>query len=429
MSFIYNIYKFLMKLKKKKNFRTIILNKSGFQNILSSKKNILKETPNFIPFSPFEYSKTKENMHSSLNIRNKQNKVKLVNYKMFFNYDTYDESKDEKLPKIYGMKTINNEIKIYNSIDRYPYNIKLINKKYINSHQKNKFNSFDNAEKKLKININSPRFIRLNKFFESNITNNATKSSKKIKYMNDKIPNNKGYKNYIYNRMKLSYNKNFDSSFIHNLNSDFMIKLIEKKNRIILNTAKQYEIENKDAELLKEEKDKIDDKNLGKVKIFNKIRNYLINQYKKYFIGKEAKEFFSKKENRVNFLDDIYLLPNFKNNLIKQTYDSNKLDQKNFIEKNTIRYLNIAKIKIQKNKDEKDTSGYINEQINEYALDDTDIELDKNYTDKYDLYDMEDYLTKKKFNQSEVSIFNEKNKYLFYNTFMKLHDNMIIKHH
>ena len=42
---------------------------------------------------------------------------------------------------------------------------------------------------------------------------------------------------------------------------------------------------------------------------------------------------------------------------------------------------------------------------------------------------MEDYLTKKKFNQSEVSIFNEKNKYLFYNTFMKLHDNMIIKHH
>ena len=128
-------------------------------------------------------------------------------------------------------------------------------------------------------------------------------------------------------------------------------------------------------------------------------------------------------------MDDIYLLPNFKNNLIKQTYDSNKLDQKNFIEKNTIRYLNIAKIKIQKNKDEKDTSGYINEQINEYALDDTDIELDKNYTDKYDLYDMEDYLTKKKFNQSEVSIFNEKNKYLFYNTFMKLHDNMIIKHH
>ena len=33
-------------------------------------------------------------MHSSLNIRNKQNKVKLVNYKMLFNYDTYDESKD-----------------------------------------------------------------------------------------------------------------------------------------------------------------------------------------------------------------------------------------------------------------------------------------------------------------------------------------------
>ena len=29
------------------------------------------------------------------------------------------------------------------------------------------------------------------------------------------------------------------------------------------------------AELLLEERDEVDDKNLGKVKIFNKIRNYL----------------------------------------------------------------------------------------------------------------------------------------------------------
>ena len=52
------------------------------------------------------------------------------------------------------------------------------------------------------------------------------------------------------------------------------------------------------------------------------------------------------------------------------------------------------------------------------------IELNKNYTEKYDLFDIEDYISKKKFNQSEVKRFNDTNKELFYNTFMKLHDKM-----
>ena len=56
-----------------------------------------------------------------------------------------------------------------------------------------------------------------------------------------------------------------------------------------------------------------------------------------------------------------------------------------------------------------------------------DIEFDKNYTEKYDLYDMEDYLTKKKINQSDVHIFNDKNKILFFTTFMKLHENIELK--
>ena len=48
-----------------------------------------------------------------------------------------------------------------------------------------------------------------------------------------------------------------------------------------------------------EEKDRVDDKNLGTIKMFKRVRNYLINQYRKYYIGKEAKEFFSKKEKSV----------------------------------------------------------------------------------------------------------------------------------
>ena len=71
----------------------------------------------------------------------------------------------------------------------------------------------------------------------------------------------------------------------------------------------------------------------------------------------------------------------------------------------------------------------INEEINKERVDLSRIELDKNYTEKFDLFDIEDYLTKKKINQSRVEIFNEKTKSFFYNTFLKIHDKMALKNH
>jgi len=108
--------------------------------------------------------------------------------------------------------------------------------------------------------------------------------------------------------------------------------------------------------------------------------------------------------------------------LIKYKSNDNKLYHINFIDHNTLRYLNIAKIKIQKNKDQRHTLEYIQEQIGEEKVDLSKIEIDKNYTEKFDLFEIEDYLAKKKFNQNEVKIFNDKTKFFFYNTFMKLHD-------
>ena len=113
--------------------------------------------------------------------------------------------------------------------------------------------------------------------------------------------------------------------------------------------------------------------------------------------------------------------------MVNSTLDIDKLANINYIEHNTLRNLNISRINIQKHKDYKNTKEYEKEMIEQKKMEGLDIEFDKNYTEKYDLYDMEDYLTKKKINQSEVKIFNDKNKILFYNTFMKLHDKIELK--
>ena len=181
---------------------------------------------------------------------------------------------------------------------------------------------------------------------------------------------------------------------------------------IILNIYKKYLNNKKIGEPKLEEKDEVDDKNLGKIKLFTRIRNYLINQNKEDVIGKETRIFYENKENRINFLDDINLIPHFKNNLVNSTLDIDKLANINYIEHNTLRNLNISRINIQKHKDYKNTKEYEKEMIEQKKMEGLDIEFDKNYTEKYDLYDMEDYLTKKKINQSEVKIFNDKNKIL-----------------
>ena len=430
--------------KRRKNFRAILLKESSVSQPFSPKKNLFlksqKMTLTSYTNSINSYSKTKENKNISCNlINNSKNAIQFSskNIQVLDNNDRYENSKEYQFPKIKNFTLTNyNENKMLKSLDysNYKSSIKRTesNKKFKLPFKKSLFKSFEAEQTKSNKKINE-KYIRLSKVFEKNskfnIFNfNTQKSSSKDKSIKFKLEQNKGYNNYIMNRLKSGYNKNFDSSFIHKINSDYMLKLIKKKDQFILNNAKKYKYANMSAELLLEERDEVDDKNLGKVKIFNKIRNYLINQYKEHMIGKEAKQFYSKKENIINFLYDINLLPNFKNNLIKQTYDSHKLDHKNFIEHNNLRYLNIAKIKIQKNKDIKNTLEYIQEQINEEEkVDLSKIELDKNYTEKYDLYDMEDYLTKKKINQSQVKIFDEKSKYYFYNTFMKIHDKIKVK--
>ena len=348
----------------------------------------------------------------------------------------YENSEGAHIPKInYLITRNNNENKAYNSIEFYNNlsQLKRIKnkKRDLFSIKKSIFNSsdFDKTRASKKIN---PKFIRLSSVFEKNFNNdlisiNTIKPCIKEKSFNNRIEIDKKYNDYINNRLKKNYNKNFDSSYVHKLNSDFMIEIIEKKSRNILNIYKKYLNNKKIGEPKLEEKDEVDDKNLGKIKLFTRIRNYLINQNKEDVIGKDTRIFYENKENRINFLDDINLIPHFKNNLVNSTLDIDKLANINYIEHNTLRNLNISRINIQKHKDYKNTKEYEKEMIEQKKMEGLDIEFDKNYTEKYDLYDMEDYLTKKKINQSEVKIFNDKNKILFYNTFMKLHDKIELK--
>ena len=423
--------------KKKKNFRTILLKQSLSPELFSPRKNLFRQSQKVKSNknSKIEFSKTKDNKHDSLNvkIKNIKNILPCKSFKLFDVNNKYENSKRPQLNKKnnYTM-TSTNDTQTYKSFDFSHHKSKLNSKsnkiKYKLSIKKSLLNSFDYEAIKNNKKANNQRRIRLNKAFEKISSDddipkiNTIKPSIKAKSSRTKIPNIKEYNNYIINKLKSNYNKNYDSSFYHDLNSDYLIKFIEKKNQYIFKKAKQYESEKKSGEFEVEQKDKVDDKNLGKVKLSNEIRDYLINQNLKSLLGKEAINFYSKKENIINFLYDINLLPNLRNNLLKQTYDSNKLNQICFIDHNSVRYLNIAKVKIQKNKDKRKTFDYIKEQIEQEKVDLSKIELDKNYTDKYDLYDMEDYLTKKKLNQSKVKIFNKKKQFYFYNTFLKLHD-------
>ena len=117
--------------------------------------------------------------------------------------------------------------------------------------------------------------------------------------------------------------------------------------------------------------DILDKKILNNGKILKKIKNLLINQDRKYVFGNETDKFFKKKENQINYLFDIKILPNFRNNLLKENGYSfqEKLDEENYVESRTWKYLNKAKIKIQKYKDDRKYNEYPildEEELNEF---------------------------------------------------------------
>ena len=78
------------------------------------------------------------------------------------------------------------------------------------------------------------------------------------------------------------------------------------------------------------------------------------NKLNQLDIGPET--FYKNFENRINFLQDVYQVPYFKNNLINYFHSENKAQKlceyQNYIEHGIVQYLNVLKVKIQREKDE-----------------------------------------------------------------------------
>lgn len=78
------------------------------------------------------------------------------------------------------------------------------------------------------------------------------------------------------------------------------------------------------------------------------------NKLNQLDIGPES--FYKKLENRINFLQDVYQVPYFKNNLLNYFHSENKAkklcEYQNYIEHGIVLYLDVLKVKIQREKDE-----------------------------------------------------------------------------
>ena len=438
----------------KKNFRTLLLKESSLFQTYSSdiKTNTNTKLTKIInrpsPYSLLEFSKTKDNSSDSKTVSLKNFSIKfsqitnpylLVKKNIF---ELYNQNY-RKFPLIRNNFSINKKSVLYNSFINQKNKNEKFDKNFFNKNQK--YNLLNSMDKEESIELNKkiyPRYILLNQLFK--IKKMPKKKNLKLKIstspklskkdMQEKIKSNQikkeEYKNYINKRVKLNFNDHFDSSFVHKIKSEYMVRKLLKKYPLMSESDKN--IEYSDDEYEEEKMDILDEKILNNGKIFRKIKNLLINQDRKYVFGNETDKFFKKKENQINYLFDIKILPNFRNNLLKENGYSfqEKLDEENYVESRTWKYLNKAKIKIQKYKDDRKYNEYPildGEESNEDSIDLNDNEYkeikdNKRLKEKYDLYDIEDYLTKKKENQSAVQVIKGKTKKFFYGTFLKMHN-------
>ena len=450
----------------KKNFRTLLLKEaSSFQAYLSninSHKNLKK----LEPYTLLEFSKGKENSYDSKPISIKDfKKFSQVKNSKYFLYKNFLELNEisKNLPILKEKQSISISTSYINKQKHIPNHINnsvndfLLSRKFrikLSKKENNNNNNINTINKKNNLLLNSieknsndhPKYIFLNKIFKIKqseskkdcltinydyLLSNISKSKNK-KY---KLKNDKDYKDYINKRVKLSYNNNFNSSYVHKIKTDYMIHRLKKKYPMKLDSEKEYQYSDEDEEMVQEKRDFVDGGILGDDKIFRKIKNVLFNQNKRQFIGQETKNFFKKKENKYNFLYDINLLPNFKNNLLRKegcTFQQ-KLEGENFIEYKTWRFLNKAKIRLQKIKDDENFSEFVlyedDLKTNKESKDEDrfmvirERKISKTYKEKYESFEVEDYLSKKKQNQSIVNIIDDKTKKFFYGTFIKIHNN------
>ena len=168
----------------------------------------------------------------------------------------------------------------------------------------------------------------------------------------------KEYIDFINNRRKVFFNPNSTSQYIHDKNSDYLINSIKKtKSYQILQPNYIIKPKNPKEEII-EMRDTVPNLPFNTQKLITQIKNLFSQDYKfNYSHFKET--FYNNFENKINFIDDIYRVPIFKNNLVKIILDKNEpygfeeWKNINVINSTMWNYLNRLKTKIQREKDEK----------------------------------------------------------------------------
>jgi hypothetical protein len=212
----------------------------------------------------------------------------------------------------------------------------------------------------LKQNYNSPKKL-INEIIKIEDSKKIITKNKLFEKRNPKVIC-RNYKEYLDKANVYSFcqYQNANTDFAHQIRSKYFIKRLDESLSKESERNKKYLIIEKERlENEKEMRDEVFYPSLDMQKISKQIKLILANEYK--FNNFEKHEaFFDNFTNRINFLFDNFKPPYIKNNLInnrfgKENYENNNFEWKwlNALGINAINYLSRARIRIQRENDEK----------------------------------------------------------------------------
>ena len=185
--------------------------------------------------------------------------------------------------------------------------------------------------------------------------NNFLKNNKKKIIPQEK---RQDYIDYINKKRKIFFNINSTSQYVHEKNVNYLIHTLKKtKSYKILQPNYILKARNPKEEMT-EMRDKVPNLPFNTQKLIEQIRNLFSQDYK-FNYSQFNETFYNDFENKVNFIEDIYRVPIFKNNLVKIILNKNESlgfeewKNINVINSTTWNYLNRLKRKLQREKDEK----------------------------------------------------------------------------
>ena len=301
----------------------------------------------------------KKSFLPNLNKKNKIIKIKeIITINKNLPYYLQKENKYHT-PKIYKSR---NKFKLLDSNKTISTNLNTINNFYTqNNNYNHKLFSLDeiyaylynNPIKENKINtkkriLSSRIYFNNNKNYNNNGNNSNVLIYKKKEYFSK-----------INDIKKKHININYKSPLVHNLYSDFLINKYNtidfhidsfKEKQLKINNKKQKLKINENKKNKSEFYDDFKDINLEEKEILNTIKGFLGAKDNKLNQVKTKEDpLFEGIENKINYILDINILPNFKNNLININCNENICN--NYIGSGIQHYLSKVRVKYQREKD------------------------------------------------------------------------------